>query len=1004
METSCSTGATPFRRPLPSNIPEPSPATGKAPWTATRCNRLLRPLTSRLAILEKQCLTHPGIGPSISCIAPVELTKASSSHNARTIEDRSTGQNDSGDPEWLHKSNPTKITHTYSARQRKALLATKQKRSARAATVCSSPAPGFVAVATPILSRGQRQNSVEDHGICLGEDDSKAKAGDRLPRKRKWRALDAQSVALKPLRKVTTPSAWLLYEGFYSAYNSLLGATTSTRPATKFGAKTLFYTCLRKVPSFIKAVEDEQKALAQATSTRNINKSENMTSAIYEDLQGMGDPCRPGWHALKDVVRVHGTCLIAHALKDSILPSALIQALIDSCVQHSAHDEAEVLLSSLPIETRLAAKPKSPRCRLFDGSVSIALQMLDTYAGREGRRGFLFRQLTLLLSHDQLHPTWIATRDFVTLWSSVIQSISEGDVHCQYAWDLLLAAMTASATFPRILAANEFNDHEFNRFQEDATPTQFHLKGSIDDALQNTVSSLTATIVAVSTGSQNGDKHLSQRSRRAASLLRCLTIRLDGAPRKINSKDVDKTLSNITISRRIIIFLGAAFVSLNLQNDPSNAGTKPFSLYIHRMLTDIAQERSSSTSNLPSIADMESNIISLTEFMCCSAKSCERVKNECGFQSMQHWLDNIIAFLDSTDRLGTTDHVQRSFLARVSIQATFDYAEKLGRSDQLAWAAQIDGVLAQWAMPSGKASGMGPQNDREGASEFRWEEGICEWIRATPAKTTLKSCQRRAQNSSYQDWADGDAPFTLDRLAADFTPYARKTPRISRMLLGESPLTGSHSLLYRSKGPSGSNSISLQTRIHRIERSSDEDDRIEMASAYGTSSSESNSDPAKHVHRRCKRKLHCPPASVMENRGMAIATVEKERGILSFKPIATKRSEGIKVLHSCTATARIKQRRRTLKGPSHDSVIGDSARGFRHEQVLVYSDGEDELAVNHRFLGGNDAHVLRETSNRKPISGRAKAKSSFCKMEPDQNHNPWSAAQPKVDLMASTLR
>lgn len=303
------------------------------PWTATRCNRLLRTIASRISILQKLASSNR---LHVRNDSPPERKASHTSEDTAPgarAADLETKPSPSKDPEWLPRPAKDNAARTYGGKCRAKRTGIKSKGNV------TRPSNDGLGITTPFVKRMLRH----DHMPSSSSDSElrpHSKATSTGPERKKTR-----HPPIKP-----TSVAEEAYNSLITALGSFLWAT---RPAeSRSGARSLMSACLRKVPAYVdfeQHVEDED----------DDDRSEDgdLASEIYSELEARG-PAGSGWHGLKHVVRADGLWKIRDAVAKNLLPDRIIEALVNVCAGYEAIMECQLLLQDM-LETRRESKDRA---------------------------------------------------------------------------------------------------------------------------------------------------------------------------------------------------------------------------------------------------------------------------------------------------------------------------------------------------------------------------------------------------------------------------------------------------------------------------------------------------------------------------------------------------------------------------------------------------------------------------------------------------------------------
>jgi hypothetical protein len=328
------------------------------PWTAARCNRLLRTITSRVNLLRKQSK----LGTDGPCIRDAE-SKPRRSLEKFSLKDSPSSRNQGNDPTWLPGAKWNTTAKTYGG---------KSKSQAR------PPAPprtdsGF---STPFVKR-----------LLESETSSTVKQSFDTARSD---SVNHQSAKMRQLPIQLSSSNEEAQRNLVTAFNSLLATTNSPSEPERTGARSLMSACLSRVPNYIDLE-------AEDTQQSNID-TEDIASSIYTDLESLGTNSDGGWSGLREVVRSHCVHLVCAAIEDGLIHDARTSELVTACSKNGALPEARSLIRSWLNQHRSGASTQ------LDES-DCALATLAELRTSHDASDLYLRQLTELVDSDSV---WVA--------------------------------------------------------------------------------------------------------------------------------------------------------------------------------------------------------------------------------------------------------------------------------------------------------------------------------------------------------------------------------------------------------------------------------------------------------------------------------------------------------------------------------------------------------------------------------------------------------------------
>ncbi|PQE13130.1 Eukaryotic translation initiation factor 3 subunit CLU1 TIF31 protein [Rutstroemia sp. NJR-2017a BBW] len=351
-------------------------------WTATRCNRLLRRLTSKIAILQKE---------RARSIARSQSNKRVSRTSLNVDESK---KENSYESNWI--GSRKKVKRTYSGRSGSIGYGSDHGNNGRQIKKATysrmSSFPGEIIVPTPLLNRALRKSTISSQAIPFqawgGDKTSKTNVSEESFGIRSAngasKTFPIGPQALRDVRKTTSSMRCNAYEGIYDHFKNLLEATQSTpHDLPRTGIKSLLSTCLRAIPKYISL---EERTMAEEVDEEGPNSAlekRDVSMEVYDDLETFGS-LGHGWTQLQSVVRAHGVHIICNAIADGLLDDQFSEKLVELCVQSGNEDEGQSLLSSILSRCKFPA-PRKVDEYFLDHSSLHPLSLLWRFAEDTGR-------------------------------------------------------------------------------------------------------------------------------------------------------------------------------------------------------------------------------------------------------------------------------------------------------------------------------------------------------------------------------------------------------------------------------------------------------------------------------------------------------------------------------------------------------------------------------------------------------------------------------------------
>ncbi|KAH0541326.1 hypothetical protein FGG08_004164 [Glutinoglossum americanum] len=785
------------------------PTSIRAPWTTARCNRLLRPLTSRVNILRKRRDKYHPDGEQ--------------RHGVSVSGPKSTAElGEKDDPSWIQSGRRTKHHKTYTHRRACPDIATSTG-SKDLHKPLSIVMPGEVTVPTPVILRAKDITTESSHSGPYIE---------QLLAKLNKSHYSSASCYLSGLRKDTDPSTWQIYEGLSSGLDALLRATTThdnyTGDSGSFqgrpGARSLFSMCLRRVPEYIKLEESWNNLESQAETRGAVAHLEtDVASDVFSELESLGTSNRGGWNGLLEVVRSHGVSIICDALGNGVLCERVGEALVWICIENTAFDEAEAIVSAMISVFGEYPEPTKTDSLLFHRSVCVPLAALNTLATISSRRGYQFRELEALLRTGRLRKEWLTCRDFTKVWQEAIQALTERNPN--YPGAMLFIATAIELTWGITGGSLDYDTHSL-RFegggQLSGNPQQpivdwrrltaDYTKGKntaqqdlLITALDNTVYSVVTTLASIAILNQRffemepeSRTDMNEKISPALQLVHRLSTDI------LRASQLQHTwpYHAAGISRRILpALLAGLFVLSSFAEDSKIQKTN-----IARTLTKLIElsdgrgdsaKASSGIGASGAVLDLAYCINSIT--VCCA-----KATKDGGFPHISYFIQILRDLLDLPSTSNDLSYKDRRNLHQIAIESSYEFAEQNRAGGLLEWAQDVE----QWPLGHNNLKAiLTPGEGVRPRHGYQWERDLSHLAAGSPElarkhripqhiegrRKQPKSESASERNRGYRNWSDFEdseegSRRSLKRRRKNRLP---KTPRISSMVVGKHPPTSS---------------------------------------------------------------------------------------------------------------------------------------------------------------------------------------------------------------------
>jgi hypothetical protein len=691
-------GFTPVRRRLSTIDTRQTHNESQKEWTAARCNRLLRALKSRVAILDKDLLRIQDQSQSRERTAEVKAGRI-----------RKAGL----DTDWTQARKRVKRTYsTRGGRNNNDARVDQHIQKLQTSSEARPFIPGEVSVPTPLLNRARGDMAFTGSSVVppLEPDTLDFRSNKRL--KVKDVQLDSQlSRTLRDIRKETPAIRYSIYEGIYNGLEALLKATTPEEPEQKrAGPKSLLSLCLRAVPYYI---AQEEEAYMEEIKHKSVINSRDIPTEVYDDLEAFGSHGK-GWKSFRIIVRSHGIQLVSNAIRTGSLEAEFVGILITLCIHAKATKEAEVLLSSFLSTSRFPA-PKSVFTRFDDDPATRPLSMLWKYVEITGSFSFQYRQLSALICDDLLPMGWLATKELAPVWTRVIQALSTGPADT----DALLFMDTVLPLLARTGSSGRDEDRN-------AKGGELMLQ-AVKQTFLSLLTTLSSIVIlsgdaAEQTQAQNSDAQAVEYGHFVTLMRSCLMQwELSHA---FNTQGTLLVMTNLLLRD----FGHERFESKNTLVD---------------ILANYLRHLGLSSSTLSSYQEV-------VTFICSIARCCGRGASNSGFEHLKYLhqtFENLVC-----DRDSEGSNIVREIIA----DSALGFAQDVPDRKHLDYAETMEAKVHR--MDTKPQVGSTPGNSLDSSLiGFRWEEGISEWVTATPFMS-INKC-RNLTKLSWANQSECETPF-----------------------------------------------------------------------------------------------------------------------------------------------------------------------------------------------------------------------------------------------------
>lgn len=544
--------------------------------------------------------------------------------------------------------------------------------------------PGEIVLPTPVIrrARGQQFSSpIQQPAFTSDRANTRGTRPSRVPGVLRTPSfVSALEAEMSLMRGRISSTRFCLYESILRALHALLTATADPSPSTR-GSKSLLAMCLRKVPEYIGELEDWKRREAEEQGTKSMLQNSESSNEVYEAVEAMLPPGQ-GCPQLRTVVRAHGLKVVRDAITDGLMDDKFSILLLKLCSTTNSFSEAEGLLEV--ILDRPYPKPKGVDSTFDEVRRLAPLKELKELVKESGRPQFMLRQLSKLVSSQQLPLNWLPTKEFSSVWCGIVKALSGNEVcHDTMSFAILMITTLSSQS----------------------KTEKFTLKPEANDLKSLTQQTLLSAVTAMAS----------------------LPLLRKGAPDLL-------THLTASIAGRVGFILQTCIYELRRTRKPGWISTV---LRLAAYFTSSLQDSSRETD----ISDLWAHIIqnhdtrdgkqhyeAVTALVCHLAQCCGRGTSEPSHYYLTKLCDQLDSVVVATDEAPSR---------KLRIDCAFFLAERTNDLRDLAFAESFNTITTT----EGQTARRTPRKETTSSSftGFRWDEGISEWVTATPAEQQRRS-------------------------------------------------------------------------------------------------------------------------------------------------------------------------------------------------------------------------------------------------------------------------
>ncbi|KAJ9629832.1 hypothetical protein H2203_002213 [Taxawa tesnikishii (nom. ined.)] len=673
-------------------------------WTATRCMRLLRPIASRIEPLKRLSYArnvNDG-DESRNSQQPRKEPIALAFGNKRTKSGT-----DGTDTAWMPIYQSRAPMKTYGGRQKFAKTADNATRGTAARSQNTEQPSDVLTLPTPFKARAVRhleRLSAKKPAARKAELEISSPTGVRQ-KKRNKPAEPAAGLARKGQR--VKDQHWELQQGVSDGFSRLLDKTAPSQPASRQGARSLLSTCLRRVPEYIQLEEEWRAEVDEDDET-------DVAAEVYADLESLGPSEDHGWPPLREVVRAHAMSLIQEIIDRRLVSVVNREALATIAYGFKAFPEALELSVACARSIRIKSPPAA-EARLFD----TYLPNLYPVSMKAEWPIARFQVLMSLFNTGQTSLTWSATQHMVRVLSQAVRSVTTFSEDSSAALEFLSSVISLGCG--KLPAATETKDE--NRADRLSV---FDGTTGMQLSLRIAYTSLVTVLIAIVLCDGDAPDSTNRRKRSSDILAILQYTAIDILTRSTQSivekgtnesenapAELPRSLATVVLTSNLLLSvkeccLGPEYATIS----PS---TLVSSIEQHHYATSKAGKTSTPTEEIAAL-------------VCGLARCCGQGSAQESLDAMQDIVQSIIQHSMSED--GKT----KLFLQQWALDSALHFAKTSDSRQAYVFARQIESAVQQRGpllavSPSSHERSKETPAKRKG---FRWEEGLCEWIAATP--------------------------------------------------------------------------------------------------------------------------------------------------------------------------------------------------------------------------------------------------------------------------------
>jgi hypothetical protein len=728
-------------------------------WTVARCNRLMRPLVTRIQKLrmlkeDKEILRRP-------------TTVKGRESSEESDDDTRTNSRKETDPDWMSVSKKKSMKTAKAYHSSKAV---KAQWAALAGIGIRTPArkthtnfqPGELSIPTPYLARSSSDMSE------AGNNSSSPLLSSTMFNRGKNGSNLIKSVADLP----NIPKKVYLAEGedeeavasnVVKLFIDILNSTKESvdteeqkRSSPTQGTRSLWATCCAKFGIAIGEAEmdpdPEEDGLLDAGAE------------YYGMAEDLDLPVRkPGGQLhLRLIVRAHATHVMVSAVKEGLVTFNVLQQFIPYMLRKDSSIalEGELLLTkslaNMTSKTHGLTCPSKHRNMFYTHIVNSVVTQVAC-ADEVHRLAIAFRQYDSLLRHPEFPVEWLATRALLPTWRDVFRTLldSKSLREIQDAYKLLLNTISVAVGLrPSSAAANKVlvevpadfaaGDRCFkcpraasgtflvNNFLRLGANDGKSSKSQLADALSTTLSSMSTMLSSFSIAHHANPVDLVNINAQVIlSALNMLSAEIASyhAQNFLSTNTTDTKHAKVMARRSISILAATMLPRLTGCQLANGSGFVSVDKLVQLMKKLDAGTRNGA-------ADLATILDCLPELICSIARGVSQILNVDPFDIFRNIVHSLASPNIVEQKISPSTAL---FLKQLAFSSAHLFAEVSKDRAHYSLIDELEKEIGQSehfdVSNTPFRSSTKAQTESRG---FKWEEGICEWVLASP-KTKPKA-------------------------------------------------------------------------------------------------------------------------------------------------------------------------------------------------------------------------------------------------------------------------